>query len=160
MGRIKTFHDGSHLDYGRGGFDDWCVYYTDRYGTWHAPLDKEYFKDLKDLGEKYGNERIYGDFLKVYERTGTEVNPAVLNMIDSIASAYGRSSLKFNVDLTTLYMGMIAENNKDRAILKKKIKRLGVHCVLMEGMDYIKAASFMRGTYWRVLDRMCRERGF
>ncbi len=37
----------------------------------------------------------------------------------------------FNV----LYAGMVAEENKENAVLKKRIKRLGMHQVLIDGLE-------------------------
>jgi hypothetical protein len=55
---------------------------------------------------------------------------------------------------------MIAEENKDKAILKKFIKRLGVHQVLIEKHDPVLAANYSKGKKWQVLKLECESRGF
>lgn len=55
---------------------------------------------------------------------------------------------------------MIAEENKDYAILKKRIKRLGMHQILIEKISPEKASNFSRGRNWRELDKICKEYGF
>jgi hypothetical protein len=55
---------------------------------------------------------------------------------------------------------MIAEENKKNAILKKRIKRLGIYQVLIEGMKPEVAAVFSKGKKWRELDKTMLERGF
>ena len=55
---------------------------------------------------------------------------------------------------------MIAEENKEHSILGKRIKRLGVHMLLIDGEPVNYAANFMRGVGWKELDKMCKERGF
>ena len=47
--RIKTFSDGSFLEYDRGSFDDWCVYLTKPDGNRKPPRDMDYFKQLQNL---------------------------------------------------------------------------------------------------------------
>jgi len=55
---------------------------------------------------------------------------------------------------------MIAEERKANTRLGKRIKRLGIHALLMESVSVANAANFMRGMGWREIDRLCRERGF
>ena len=81
--------------------------------------------------------------------------------IDEIASAnYGIHALKFAKVFSILYMGMVAEENKRFTRLGKRIKRLGMHMLLVERQDVDYAANFMRNMKWREIDVMCRERGF
>jgi hypothetical protein len=61
---------------------------------------------------------------------------------------------------TVLYAGMIAEENKQNAILKKRVKRLGMHQVLMLNMPSSVAAKFSYGKKWRDLDAIMRPYGF
>ena len=55
---------------------------------------------------------------------------------------------------------MFAEENKAQAKLKKRIKRLGAHQVLIEGRPPEVAAEFSKGRPWQELDEECRRRGF
>jgi hypothetical protein len=55
---------------------------------------------------------------------------------------------------------MIAEENKKNAILKKRIKRLGMHQVLIMGMPANQAASFSKGKNWRDLNEIMINLGF
>ena len=57
-------------------------------------------------------------------------------------------------------MGMLAEENKAFTRLGKRIKRLGMHKLLIENETVADAANFMRGMGWRQIDAMCKERGF
>ena len=53
MGKIiKTFADGTYLEYDRGSFDDWCVYMVEANGYRKPPLDRDYFADIKELSQK------------------------------------------------------------------------------------------------------------
>ena len=113
MGReIKRYHDGSYLEYDRGNFDYWCVYLS-RPGRERKPLkDVEYFEKLKEYGAKYGTRRLYLDYVKIYDMTGKKIERKVLEEISSIASGYPEDRLPLDIILTTLYMAMIAEENK------------------------------------------------
>jgi hypothetical protein len=55
---------------------------------------------------------------------------------------------------------MIAEENKENAILGKRIKRLGMHQVLIENMKPEEAAVFSKGKKWKELHRLMKKRGF
>ena len=55
---------------------------------------------------------------------------------------------------------MIAEENKSKAILKKRIKRLGMYQTLIQQLPAMEAAVFSKGKKWQVLDKICRELGF
>lgn len=52
MGIIKEFKDESFLEYDRGSFDAWCVYYTNTQGIRKAPKDIDYFKNLYQFSLK------------------------------------------------------------------------------------------------------------
>ena len=158
---IKTFVDGSTLEYDKGKFDNWCVYLT-RPGTErYAPRDFQYFDRIQQLSAIYGANTIYNDFVKVYDETTKVISQKTLDLIDSITSYYDEDDgLELAIDLTIMYMGMIAEENKAFTKLGKRVKRLGVYQVLMEGMSYKEAADYSRGMGWREIDRLCRERGF
>ncbi|MEN9215445.1 MAG: hypothetical protein Q6J44_07795 [Gloeomargarita sp. DG02_4_bins_56] len=156
---IYSFADGSHLEYDHGKFDAWCIYLVDSGGR-RAPRDSEYFARLHQLGTLYGHNRLYNDFIQIYEVTDGVLNPLVLRSIALLAATYGAHALEMQKLLTILYAGMVAEENKDKAILKKRIKRLGIHQVLMENLSPEVAAHFSRGKRWQELHQECLARGF
>ena len=161
MGQIiKAFSDGSFLEYDRGGFDDWCVYLTNASGSRRPPRDTDYFAQLKDLAEQYGTKKVYGDYVKVYDLTGKQVNRGSLESITLLSKEYGASAIQVDTIFSILYMAMIAEERKAGTRLGKRIKRLGVHKLLIENTPVREAANFMRGMGWRDIARLCEERGF
>lgn len=158
---IKTFNDGSYLEYDRGSFDDWCVYLTKPDGNRKPPRDMDYFNQLKELARKYGVEKVYWDYVEVYKITGKEVHNSELNVITEIAETYAPEDiLLVDTIFSILYMAMIAEERKRNTRLGKRIKRLGIHKLLLENCSVPEAANFMRGMGWRDIDALCRERGF
>jgi hypothetical protein len=57
-------------------------------------------------------------------------------------------------------MAMIAEEQKQYTKLGKRIKRLGIHMLLIEQLSVHEAANIMRGMGWRDIAVLCDERGF
>ena len=157
---IKTFSDGSSVEFGPGRFDNWCVYLTDPSGRKAPPRDADYFRDLEILAGKYGAGRVYDDFVRLYEVTGRTVTAEALAAIDSIAAGYGGDSLAADRTFTVLYLAMIAEENRANTRLGRRIKRLGVHKLLKENRPLDEAVNFMRGMNSQEIDRLCRARGF
>lgn len=160
MAVVKKFSDGAFLEYAQGSFDEWCVYITNAKGERMPPYDKDYFGFLKKMSIVFGAKKIYSDFVSIYERTGIEVDRNTLEHIESIAGTYGMRSLQMEKIFTILYMAMISEENKRGAIIGKRIKRLGMHVLLLEAQSVEYAANFMKGKKWREIDALCKERGF
>ena len=156
---LKQFPDGSRVEFGFGSFDEWCVFVTRPPGPRHAPRDTDYFAELKTLHARF--PRLYDDFVEVFQRTSRAVDTLTLARITELAACYP-TEVRVPVDvlLTTLYAAMIAEENRAHAPLGKRIKRLGVHQVLMEDMPVEAAANFSRGKPWRELAAECERRGF
>ena len=159
---VKTFQDGSYLEYADGNFDQWCVYMVNPAKKFRRPpLDVDYFGFLLEQSKTFGAQKIYDDFVAFYNLTRKQVEKSVLEYIDHIAAVgYGEKYLEFAKIYTILYMGMLAEENKAYTKLGKRIKRLGMHMLLLEGQPVAYAANFMRGMNWRQIDAMCKERGF
>ena len=157
---IQRFADGSVLEFGPGQFDEWCVFLTQPGQPAFAPLDRDYFADLQQLSTRQGNYKIYDDFIQVFDRTGPDLNEAVLQLVATLAASYRRDAADAERVLCILYAGMVAEENKAEAKLKKRIKRLGVYQVLIEGLPPEVAAEFSKGRPWQELDEECKRRGF
>ena len=158
--KIKEFEDGSFLEYDRGQFDDWCVYLNSPDGSRRPPLDRDYFTQLQEFSGIYGVDRIYSDYVAVYELVGKAVDNNSLSEISRIASFYGDDSLELDKIFSILYMAMVAEERKAYTKLGKRIKRLGIHKLLIEGRTVYESANFMRGMNWKAIDALCKERGF
>ncbi len=159
--KIKTFSNGAFLEYDRGAFDDWCVFLTMPGQQRVAPRDEAYFAEMIALSGRYGSEKLYADFLKVYEHTDKQLDEKVLLAITRLAQReYAKDALQLDILFTTLYAGMVAEENKKHTKLGKRIKRLGVHSILKESMSAREAANLMKGMKWGEIQELCRQRGF
>lgn len=160
--KVREFSDGSYLEYAAGNFDQWCVYMVNPSKNFRKPpLDVDYFGFLKEQSKTFGAQKIYEDFVKIYELTNKQVENEVLEFIDSLAiKKYPGKELEFSKIYTILYMGMLAEENKAFTRLGKRIKRLGMHKLLMENETVDMAANFMRNMRWHEIDALCKTRGF
>ncbi len=157
---VRKYSDGTSLYFSGGKFDNFCVYQEEASGSISAPKDSEYFEDLIKLSNEFGFDKVYSDFLKIYNATSSEVTRESLKCIEDIAFSYNESRVFFAKTMTIIHMGMVAQNNKQFTKLGKRIKRLGVHKLLCEGNSVEEAAHFMRGMGWREIDELCSERGF
>ena len=141
--QIKKFEDGTILEMGRGRFDDYCVY----------------LKRFKS--RKYSSEKIYNDYVTIYEKTTSKIDYDVLEEIEEISMSYDEEDrLDFCIWYSVIYLGMVAEENKAYAVLKKRIKRLGMYQILFEKMLATEAATFSIGKKVAELKILCSERKF
>lgn len=141
----------------RGKFDDWCVFYINDENKKFIPLDKHYFQWILDLSKKYGVDQVYSDFLLVYEAADEIFDEDdCLSLCTEIDKHYEEGTTHWWV---IYYMTMVAECKKENAILKKRIKHLGVYNVLFDGYDIEYVTRYMRGKGWRYLDKLMKERG-
>lgn len=157
---IKEFNDGSLLEYDKGKFDDWCVYLTRPNQRRYAPTDIGYFTSLRELSTIHGARELYDSFVSIYNRTTNQLDAGTLRHISEVCAAYGDNSLDLDILFTIIYAGMVAEERKVNTKLGKRIKRLGMHQLLVEGMTPGIAANFSRGMGWRDIAGECQRRGF
>lgn len=157
---IKDFSDGSFLEYDKGKFDVWCVYLTRPNKDRKPPRDTGYFNQLIELSQKWGEKKVYSDYVRIYNRTSKTVDNDVLQYISEISKEYAEDALKVDIIFSVLYMAMIAEERKEHTKLGKRIKHLGIYSLLIEHADVYRAANFMRGMGWREIAALCQERGF
>lgn len=158
--KLNTFRNHGFIEFDTGLFDNFCVFVTKPTGERFAPSDLQYLKRLRKLGAKYGTKKIYDDFVVIYNRTTIEIDPNVFQLILLISQFYDKDSLEIEIWFNVLYLAMIAEENKKNTKLKKRIKRLGIHQVLIDELEPEVAATFGNGIKWTELDRLMRAKGF
>jgi len=158
---VKNLQNNRSVVFDTGRFDNWCVYLVESNGYRIAPLDKIYFEELYHISKKYPTNKVYSDFISIYHITTKNIAPKALVLIDEIVETY-KSEDRMIVEqwLTVIYAGMIAEENKEKAILKKRVKRLGMYQVLVLEYPADEAAIFSKGKKWKELDRMMKGYGF
>jgi hypothetical protein len=144
MRMITTFADGSKLYYDKGNFDEWCVYYEQQKKKRHALKDVEYFRIAQLLATEFGAKKVYADFLHIYDKTDSTLNPAIIAVIQTMALQYKPQESRAEKLFVVLYATMIAEENLEGRPLKKKIKKLGFYQAIFGGFTAIQAANFSR----------------
>lgn len=151
--RLKTGH---RIWFGKGKFDDWCVYVKYR-NKLYFYLDKDYFTKLYELSTEYGKKLVFDDFKMLYFAVNKEFDIyQMMQICQSIASHYAENTLVWWI---VLYMTMVAEENKANSILGKRIKYLGVYNILIDDWDIDYVCSYMNGMKWYELDELMKERG-
>ncbi len=157
---IKIIRGNNKIEFDKGLFDDWCVYLTRPGAQKYAPKDTAYFEALKNLGNIHGHANIYNSFLHFYQPTTKRIDNRILDLITSISNGFGADAIEMDIWFTVIYAGMVAEENKAHTILKKRIKRLGMHQLLLEGKEPEAAANFSKGKKWVELDLLMKQKGF
>jgi len=142
---VKLVRNLHRVEFDTGSFDDWCVYLHLNGKARYAPADTTYFEFFRQKGIQYGVERVYKDFVQIYTPTSCTIDPFVLDLITKIADTYGTDAEEMDIWYSVIYGGMIAEENKKNAVLKKRIKRLGMYQVLMQEVEPNLAANFSKG---------------
>lgn len=156
---FRQFSDGEEIGFGRGRIDNFCVYHRIE-GLTRAPLDTEYFDFIEDLSRSYSPKKVYRRFVTLYELVNKEVNGDAIQLIDQISSDFPNEYRACQTYFTILYLAMVAEENYPGTKLGKRLKRLGVHQILMEGMNVSVAAHWSRRKAWREISEECERRGF
>lgn len=156
---MKLIHECKlgKLSFTRGKFDDWCVHISGNYLPQY-PKDEWYFMKLKDYKSRLKDD-VYADFKSLYESTKKDIDSTVFESIKELSGKYPNPD-EAEAVFAVLYMTMLAEENKQGTVLRKRIKRLGVHQVLVEGMSPREAANYSRGKTSLELAKECWSRGF
>ena len=148
--------------FSEGSFDSYCVYVNEVPNMFrHAMKDSEYFKWILYLSRCYGVIQVWDDFCKIYDIVDMDSNAkpdakkAMATAIE-IDSHYTEETIKWWL---VFYMTMVAECKKKYAIIKKKIKKLGVYNVLIDEWDIDYVTTYMVNMDWRDLAEMMKERG-
>ncbi len=157
---IKILSNQSRVIFDNGKFDKWCVYIVEKNAYRFAPKDVLYFGELQYLATYYEEGKIYTDFLKFYHPTSHVIDPQILALISAISLSYlPEHQSIIEKWFTVIYAGMIAEENKENAILKKRVKHLGMYQVLIEQISASQAAVFSTGAKWYDLQRIMDSLG-
>lgn len=157
---LVRFENGAAIYYTHGNFDRYCMCFVDENGERHFPKDTEYFAALKELASLFGVKTVYEDFVKIYDETKNKINREMFNGINRLSQKYSGHEWDAERTLSILYVTMVSEELKAHTMLGKRIKRLGVHKVLIENVPIGEAANFMRRMSWKKIDTLCAERGF
>lgn len=168
---IKSFPGGTSIGFAQVRSDPWCV--QERVFLWtRQPTAAGCLARLLELAERYGRERVMGDFSAVYDAVGIKPargdllpNSAALDLITRLSATYTAApgdGVRADRLFTTLYLSMIAAENKNGGSggPGKGVIRLGAHQVLLEGHTPEEAAAFPTGKNAQELLAVCASYGF
>lgn len=96
MTLVQSFSDGSIITFEDGKFDRWCVYIKRPNQLKYPPKDLEYFNSIVEYAKVYGYEKIYKDFVRIFNITGKNVDKSVLSFIKEISKEYQRNIVVIN----------------------------------------------------------------
>ena len=158
---IKRISKEIDIVFDDGKFDEWCVYIKNK-NIKKPPLDIEYFNFFIELGKQYTNEKVYTDFVKIYNLVSNKIEKKVTDLIIDIAKINYKGDISKDVaiNFTVVYAGMVAERNKRYAVLKERIKRLGMYQILVLNYSSLDAANYSKGKKAKDLDVICKGYGF
>lgn len=148
--------------FSEGSFDNYCVYVNEVPSVFrHAMKDKEYFNWILLLSKQYGVNQVWDDFCDIYDNVSMnpddKVNPKeIMLKVVNIDMHYTEDTIKWWL---VFYMTMVAECKKKYAILKKRIKKLGVYNVLIDGWNINYVVEYMKNMHWTELNELMKERG-
>ncbi len=156
---VAILNEDCKIIFGPGKFDNWCVYVLTGEKK-YAPKDIDYLTEIKLLTKKYAADKLYSAILAVYNHTYSQVDNKVIELIEHIVESF------FSIDqfaikkcLVIIYAGMIAENNKAKTKLGKRIKLLAIHQLLKQNFTPNAAANFSKRKTWKELDKIMNDLG-
>jgi hypothetical protein len=152
VNKLYDFQDGSYLAFDQGNFDNFRVsFYTREDKYINSPTDVELLTFLKSLNDdELTWKRV--TFLAKYIHEKTNITE--LNFLERITNLQEQKYYYY------LAAAMIAEERKDFAILKKRVKLLGIHQVIIQDMQPREAANWSKGKRWRDIEKECIKHGF
>ena len=147
---------GFVIYYNTGNFDDFCVHVLrPKIKKVWKPKDSDYFKWLRKVGKRYGNEEVYKDFLKLYKPiTRSTTMEDIEHIVRELSIKYNNSQEWWVI----LALTIKAEEHKENAILGKQIKHLAVFNLLKENLRIREIVTYMKGKPWYELRDMMIER--
>ncbi len=156
---IHTFPDCSQLTFGKGPSADWAIYMKRPNQRSKESTMADCILGLNALGERYGGERLYSNFLQIYDLATTEICDEVFSTIYSIAQEYSSDLMDVMLLFSEIYAHMVAlENNAD--VKGGKIRcRLAVYMLLMEDQDAKFVTTFVRKAKKDDIDNICELKG-
>ncbi|WP_010664768.1 DUF7004 family protein [Marinilabilia salmonicolor] len=158
---VKNLKNNRKVVYDQGAFDNRNVWIVEADGTRKVLRDEEYLTDLYKISKTYAPQKLYNDFVEIYERTSYNISTSVLSLIDSITGSYLHGDQKIVEQwFSVIYAELIAGENEKAAILKKRTIRLALYQVLILGMPAAKAVNFSKGKHASELDVIMEPLGF
>jgi hypothetical protein len=137
----------------------WFTYFDQLHPDKQYANYVEHLRELQNFAAKYSAQRIYRDFVKIYEGTVLNINPEILKLIARISESYGEDAADLNYLFTIIYFAMLSEQHRKDARLGKRIKRLAVYQALFDQYP-AEEINYYPSRKWWLLEAQCSQRGF
>ncbi|MCQ2375608.1 MAG: hypothetical protein MJ069_06905 [Salinivirgaceae bacterium] len=118
------------------------------------------FAKLVKLRDIFGGQRLYDTFVTIYDRLSTRIDEDVLRYIYMESLQYPKHQMEFDMLMTIFYASMVADEDHPSAMMKKRIKRLSVHQLLIENANCVDIDRFNSSHNWAEIEEMCSNLGF
>ena len=148
---LKMFRDNTLLLYDRGNFDEFRVsFYDARLRYRSSPNDAQFFTFFLKMGD---NENVWRMIVDLASRIDRHTG------FQHISLPQHSGSLDEEKVFSALAAAMMAEERKAKTKLGKRVKLLGCHQVLMQGISPHVAAKWSRGKPWKEIAEECAKWG-
>ncbi len=137
----------------------WFVYFDQAISDRKHSSYVEHVETLQNFAAKYSPERIYRDFVKIYDATESSVNPDTLDLIALTSEAYADDAADINYLFTIIYFAMLSEQHRKDTKLGKRIKRFAVYQALFDKVE-VEEVTYFPPRKWWLIDAQCIQRGF
>jgi Family of unknown function (DUF7004) len=149
---LKMFKDNMLLAYDHGSFDEFRVsFYDNKLRYRSSPNDAQFFTFFVKLAPA---ETVWRNIVElasqIHKHTGFQ----------DIRLPNLTGSLEEEKVFSALAAAMMAEERKAKTKLGKRVKLLGCHQVLMQGIRPRVAAKWSRGKPWKEIAVECEKWGF
>lgn len=128
-----------------------------------APTDNDYMQEIRNLASKYGQNEVWRSFLKLYDsipqQRGVAITRTMTRKVSEIVAQYPcEKNLRLTFDC--LLCAMIAENNREKTKLGKKIKALGIYQSIYElHLSIPQVTNYSKNKSWQWISKECQRRG-
>lgn len=149
---LKMFRDNMLLAYDRGSFDEFRVsFYDNKLKYRSSPNDAQFFTFFVKLASA---DIVWQNIVTLASQIDkhTEFSQIPLPNITG--------SLEEEKVFSALAAAMMAEERKAKSKLGKRVKLLGCHQVLLQGISPRVAAKWSRGRKWKEIAVECEKWGF
>ena len=150
MQALKMFKDNTLLLYDRGSFDEFRVsFYDNKLRYRSSPHDAQFFTFFLKMGD---HEKVWRMIVQLASQIDkhTEFQNIILPQLSG--------SLAEEKVFSALAAAMMAEEKKAKTKLGKRVKLLGCHQVLIQGISPRVAANWSRGKPWKEIAVECEKR--
>jgi hypothetical protein len=124
-----------------------------------SPGYMENLRQLQIFAAQYSPERIYRDFVKIYDVTEYNISSDTLALIAEASESYGDNGGDISYLFTMIYFAMLSEQRRRDTKLGKRVIRLAVYQALFDTLNSEEVTYYPPRKWW-LIDAQCSQMGF